>query len=475
MDGFKKIGVIFTLAMFISGVLSPNLTSGITIKEEEELAREYMKILTAHLDIVDDPVINDYISTLGKKLLANFPQQPFSYHFYVVREDVYNAFATPAGHIFIYSGLIAAMDDEAELAGILTHEISHVFCRHISEKIDRSKKLNMATMAGVAAGILLGVAGAGQAATALTVGSMAAGQSAMLAYSRADEVQADQVGLVYLTKAGYDGRGLQVALNKIRSKQWFGTETVPSYLMTHPAVEDRLAYIDTFLEKNQRESKPVAKKEESRDFQIVHARIVALYTDQNLALRRFKSAVEKNPDSVIDRYGYGLALARAGNMPDAVNVLKKALELDAFSPEILTALGRVYFLAGRYPEAKNTLESALSISSGNPESLYYMGRAQLELGDPAQAETAFEALLKRGLANKQVYYFLGKAYGAQGKLADAHYTLGIYYLNKRELRNARIQFALALKNTEDPDRRKELEDRLAKIDEALKAVETKKG
>ncbi len=474
MAVLKKIGVIFTLTMFISGVLSPNLSSGITIKEEEELAREYMKFLTANLDIVDDPVINDYINRLGKKLVADFPQQPFSYHFYVVKEDVYNAFATPAGHIFIYSGLIAAMDDEAELAGILAHEISHVFCRHISQKIDRSKKVNMATLAGVAAGILLGVAGAGQAASALTVGSMAAGQSAMLAYSRADEVQADQIGLVYLTKAGYDGRGLQVALNKIRSKQWFGSETVPSYLMTHPAVEDRLAYIDTFLERNQRESKAVARKE-SRDFKIAHARIVALYTDESLALRKFKSAVEKNPDNVIDRYGYGLTLARAGNLQDAVTVLKRALELDAFSPEILTALGRVYFLAGRYPEAKNTLESALSISSDNPEGLYYIGRTQLELGYPAQAETAFEALLNRGLANKQVYYFLGKAYGAQGKLADAHYTLGIYYLKKRELRNARIQFALALKKTEDPDRRKELEDRLAKIDEALKTIKTNKG
>ena len=102
-----------------------------------------------------------------------------------------------------------------------------------------------------AAGIFLGAAGAGDVGSAVIMGSMAAGQSAMLAYSREDELQADQMGLVYLYDAGYGGEGLLNSLKTIRSKQWFGTEQVPNYLMTHPASEDRMANIDVWLEGNQ--------------------------------------------------------------------------------------------------------------------------------------------------------------------------------------------------------------------------------
>ena len=111
------------------------------------------------------------MNKIGNRILSVLPQQPFNYHFYVIKEDVYNAFATPAGHIFVYTGLLDAMDEEEELAGILGHEIAHVYCRHISQKIERSKKIGIATLAGIAAGILLGVGGAGEAANAVTMGS----------------------------------------------------------------------------------------------------------------------------------------------------------------------------------------------------------------------------------------------------------------------------------------------------------------
>ena len=460
------------LVVFISGVLSPGLSSGITIKEEEELSRQFLGAILANFPIIDDPIVVRYINRIGKEILASFPQQPFKYHFYVIKDDAFNAFATPAGHIFIHSGLMAAMDDEEELAGIIGHEISHVYCRHISQKIERSKKLNIATMAGLAAGILAGVAGAGEAAGALTMGTMAAGQTAALAYSREDEVQADQIGLQYTEKAGYDGKGLLVALNRIRSKQWYGADMIPKYLMTHPAVEDRLAYIDTYLDKNKQKNITPAEHD-PREFHIARMRVLALYTDENIALRELKTAVADNPDDIFSRYGYGMVLARAGNLSEAAAILKRALEINAFNPEILTALGQVYFLKGDYPQAQSTFKSALSISPHNPETLFYFGRTQLELDNPAQAEAAFKQLTKNPPVNKQVYYFLGKAYGRQGKMVDAHYTLGIYYMKKRELRNARVQFAQALKKTNDPDERKELEERLAKIDTILK--KQKKG
>ncbi|MFZ0134742.1 MAG: M48 family metallopeptidase, partial [Desulfobacterales bacterium] len=196
----KWMAGLMALAV-VASLFGPPPAAGITIKEEEELGREFLTYLNLQMEIIDDPLIVAYVNSIGKKILAKVPPQPFPYHFYVVDQQIYNAFATPAGHVFIYSGLMAAMDNEDELAGILAHEISHVTARHISQKIERSKLISIATLAGVAAGMLLGAAGGGQAAGALTMGSMAAGQSASLAFSRENEVQADQIGMGYLTDA----------------------------------------------------------------------------------------------------------------------------------------------------------------------------------------------------------------------------------------------------------------------------------
>jgi predicted Zn-dependent protease len=329
--------------------------------------------------------------------------------------------------------------------------------------------INMATLAGVAAGLLIGAAGGGQAASALTMGSMAAGQSAALAFSREDEIQADQVGLVYLEEAGYTGEGLIAVLNKIRSKQWYGAGQVPSYLMTHPAVEDRLAYIDSFLARNAEKGKNPSRLN-SEDFTLVRARIIALYTDEKIALKKYEAAVRSNPEDAMSNYGYGLVLARMGKREEAIAALKKALSIEAFNSAILSALGRVYFMDRKYQDALSTLQSALSLTPGEPEALFFLGRTQMELGRPAEAQTAFETLQKQGVVTKQVYYFLGKSYGEQGKLAEAYYSLGLYYYLKRDYGNARVQFTQALEKAQDSEKRRDIEERLKEIKDIQAAL-----
>jgi len=162
-------------------------------------------------------------------------------------------------------------------------------------------------------------------------------------------------------------------------------------------------------------------------------------------------------------YGYGIVLARIGNRKDAAVYIKKALEREAFNPEFLVALGRVYFLDGQYQKALTILESAVSIAPDDPEGLFYVGRTQMELGRFKDAESTLITLTKKHSDYKPGFYFLGNTYGKQGKLADAHYTLGLYYTKKREHRNAVVQFEKALENTTDPYRREEIENLLKKV------------
>jgi predicted Zn-dependent protease len=219
------------------------------------------------------------------------------------------------------------MDNEEELAGILGHEIAHVACRHISDRIERSEKISMATLAGIAAGILLGVGGVGSVANAVTFGSIAAGQSASLAYSREDERQADQAGLLYLEQAGYSGRGLLKMLNKIRNKQWFGSEQIPTYLKTHPGTEDRMAYIDTWLANNQNTHQSISDAPSykiSHGFQKAHMRLITLYGEEKALVNAFEKQLEANPSDPMANYGYGLLLQRTGNRREAASYFKKS-------------------------------------------------------------------------------------------------------------------------------------------------------
>jgi predicted Zn-dependent protease len=454
------------LLILVNALLSPN-AMGITIKEEEELSKEVLKVLENRFEIIRDPLITEYVNTVGKNILATIPDLPFTYHFYVIRQHVYNAFATPAGHIFINSGLLEALENEEELAGILAHEIAHVVCRHISQNIDRSPKIGLATLAGIAAGIFIGAGGAAAVGNAVAIGSMAAGQSVSLAFSREDELQADQLALDFLFRSGYSAEGLLSALKKIRSKQWFGTDQIPDYLMTHPASEERMAFIDSWIQSH--EIPPHLKRSsQEEDFDLVKATLRGKYGDEQTELSAYESQIQASPEDPLANYGFALVLARIGNRNDAVDHMKKALEKKALNPYMLKELGRIYFLDGQYEKARNTLESSVSLMPSDSEGLFYLARAQMELGQLDKAVDTFRILLQKDPKDKQVYLFLGNIYGQQEKLGDAHYYLGIYHKMNNHWKTAAVHLNKALQYITDPKKKEEIEEILKSVQKELK-------
>ncbi|UCD82417.1 MAG: M48 family metalloprotease [Desulfobacterales bacterium] len=462
MKIFKKSIAMGIIVAFALGSLIPAAVFSITVKEEEELSAQMLTAIYKHFEIVDDPAIVAYVNDIGKRILATLPEQPFRYQFHVIKEDVYNAFATPAGHIFVYTGLMDAMEEEEELAGILGHEIAHVYCRHISQKIERQKKMGWATLAGMAAGILLGVGGAGEAAQAVTMGAPAAAQSAELAYSRDDEMQADQFGLKFITGAGYSADGLLKILKKIRAKTWFGSDQVPTYLMTHPAVEDRIAFISSWLESYDAAHKPIPLVNQD-EFKRVHTRIETEYSDEQVVLSRLEADAARNPGNPMAHYRYGLILARVGKRQEAVEQIRMALTKRAFDPYILRDLGWIYYLDGQFPQALKTLDSACGMIPKDPECIYYLGRTHLELGNLTEATDSFLKLTRQYPQFTTAFYYLGQSLGKQQNLGDAHYYLGVYYLRKRDYKNAAVQLKQALKHDQDAEKRKQIEEWLAQL------------
>jgi predicted Zn-dependent protease len=436
----------------------------LTTKEEEELGKKLMVYVKKHLVLIEDPSIVDYVNRVGQRIVAQLPSTPFDFHFYVIKEDVYNAFAAPAGHVFINSGLLAAMDSEEELAGILGHEIAHVLCRHISKQIERSKKIGLATLAGVLAGVFLG--GSSTAAGAITSGSIAAGQSLSLKYSRENETEADQVGIKYLNKAGYGSSGLLKMLQKIRAKRWFGPEDVPSYVSTHPAIEARMAYLDTWIETHPEATK-VARSEDPSAFLKVHTKLIALYGDAGVAHATFDSQLMKNPEDALAYYGKGLVLDRDGRKEEAIENIERALQLRPLDLDIVRDLGKIYFNMGNYASALKALKGALAFSPKDLEGWFFLGRTQMEMGDLQGALDSFNTLVKMAPDYLPGIYYLGETYGKLGNLGEAHYHLGIYYKERGQFRNAMFHLNRALNLLpKDSEKRLAIEKALKELSEA---------
>ncbi len=452
---FRPMPRLLALALAAS-LLVPPPAAGITFGEEEELSQEILRYIFRRMPVVDDPYITAYVDEVGRSLLAGLPDPPFRYRFYVIQQDTFNAFATPAGHVFLYSGLIAAMEGEEELAGILGHEIAHVYCRHISQKIDLAKKVGWAQLAGMAAGMLLGVAaGSGAAATATMMGSAAAGATIQLAFSRENEAQADHFGLQFLKEAGYGAEGLLRILRKIRARQAFGKGQVPTYMLTHPAIEDRIGMIANWIEQHpeagrqRREGDPAA-------WERFLTRILTETTDPSTELVRQEEILGREPENRIARHRRALLLLKGNRPAEAASELQRLLTRDAFNPWLLRDLGRAYFQAGRLEEAAALFETVRRRLPGDPDTLLFLGRTRLETGRLDEAVALFQELAGAAPEFREGLYFLGQALGREGRLAEAHHTLGVYHYKSRDFKTAAIQFRNGLRHAVESDLRERL-------------------
>ena len=446
--------------------LIPQGAFSITVSEEEKLSRAILRYIYRNYEIIDDPVIVEYVNGVGNRIVAGLEDPLFNYRFHVINIDAYNAFAIPAGYIFINSGLVAAMDNEEELAGILAHEIAHVNARHISQKIERSKRLGWAAMAGMAAGVLIGAAGGAEAGQAVSQGSQAASHAAELSYSRDNEIQADQLGLIYLSDAGYGGEGLLKILKKMRSKQWFDTEQIPTYMRTHPAIDERITYLDGQIAAAPKTAK-AGPQRPSDDFARAHTYLITRYGDENLVLRYLETAVKKNPQDPMAHYRYGLILARVGRRDEAIAHLRTAMERRAFDPYILRDIGRVYYLDGQYQQSLKMLKTAYNMIPDDADCGLYLGQTYMDMGLYEESSPVLQQVVNKHPRYTKAYLILGQSLGKQGNLGDAHYYLAIYHSRRGDYKTAVVQYRRALKYVTDPGRRAKIEERLKKFEEAF--------
>jgi len=205
-----------------------------SVRKEQDLAAQFEREVAREYRFIRDPVVNLYVTRIGEQILRPLGPQPFEYSFQVVDDEEVNAFAGPAGHIYIHSGTILRARNVAELAGVIAHEIGHVAKRHLAQNYEKQQAASVGRqVAVIGAGILGGNAAAGAANLATGFGLAAV----LNTFSREAEEEADAFAVDALPKAGYDPNGLPTFFETMAADRGAGA---PAFLSSHPAPADRL-------------------------------------------------------------------------------------------------------------------------------------------------------------------------------------------------------------------------------------------
>lgn len=205
--------------------------NALTLEEEIEMGETYAKQVEEEQQILNNPGVQDYVREIGERLAAQVDRTDVNYTFKVIdAPDTINAFALPGGFMYIYTGLMLQCENEAELAGVMGHEIAHVAAYHHGRSMTARS-----TLSGLME-VLVGGSGSPIAEGAASVGAALAG----LKFSRNHEREADCLGMTYLVRAGYNPMAMVEFYDRVFNKAQQDVPEWTTILSTHPISKNRV-------------------------------------------------------------------------------------------------------------------------------------------------------------------------------------------------------------------------------------------
>ncbi|MBO9716549.1 MAG: M48 family metallopeptidase [Pseudoxanthomonas sp.] len=372
--------------------------------------------------LLEDPLLEDWLQTMGNRLGANSdrPEQPYT--FFMLSDRQINAFATLGGYVGVNAGLILTAQREDEVAAVLSHEIAHVTQQHVLRGVERAQRDQIPILLGMLAAIVAaqaaGGSSSGDASQAAVASAMALMQQNQIDYTRSNESEADRLGIRTLSRSGYDVDAMADFFERM-SFAMRGNEggyTVPDYLRTHPVNTTRISEAKQRAEQIKRGSvtavtsvpgggERIERLDPSKvqappsastnpllpagfrldpfdpsseppgsQFGWAQERLRALTASTpDTAVREYESLRRTNPKGLTDAQEYGLALARLGRQPAAAaTALAKLLDDHPDNLWVALALAEAESLSGHPAQANHRFDELLQRMPGNrPVALTY--------------------------------------------------------------------------------------------------------
>jgi beta-barrel assembly-enhancing protease len=359
-----------------SGLPIPGLGGGeLGVDKEREITDEVSRQIRKGAPFVTDPVLLAYVNELGQELVRATEPQPFLYRFSIIQDDALNAFTIGGGYIYLNSGVIAQAGSVSELSGVLAHEIAHVRNRHIAKRAEGQGITTLATLAAAAAV----AAGADPALMAVSESLNVALQ---LRNSREAESEADREGIAYMIRAGYQPEGMARFFERISAASpESGSRLVPSYLFTHPAIEERTRAARSLMGRMER---PPGLRVDDARLAEMQDRLAMLLTPMagGSGLQARTAFDPARTDAILAR---ATAALEAKNYAEAEALLAEAAEIEPADPRVALARADVAEAREDLPGALRFLRRAFAIDPSVPLVQLRLGDVLRRLGNRGEA------------------------------------------------------------------------------------------
>lgn len=427
---------------FIAGLLllSSVATAQATPFSDQEAGQEFFKMVQQQLPLVSDPIINDYIQTLGYRLVSysNDPTHPF--HFFVIQQEVVNAFAGPGGYVGVFGGLIEVTQTESELASVMAHEISHVTQDHLQRGADKTKNLTLPALAAMVAAIATG----NGAIAAGSITSIAAGGiQYQINNTRTFEEEADSMGIQVLARAGYNPYAMANFFKRLLEESRYDS-TPPPMLLDHPVTQERIALAEE-------RAKSLATKKDypsSALYFLAKARVAYfLASDAKQFLTQAAEGYKQHPQEAYQQYRLALAYFKKRQYEAADTLLKHLMKADVEQVVYPYTLAQAAFLQKKYSLAMQYIKTAYEMDSDYYPSVILYGLILLRDHQAKEAVTLLEQYQVAFSDSTDFWTLLSKSYADNHNLIYAYLARSKAYLALNDPRNALVQVTIAEQQT----------------------------
>jgi predicted Zn-dependent protease len=367
------------------------------VSEEEEIQvdKQYSPLqFSSDYGTVRDKALREYVSDVGKDISSRTHRPKMPYSFWVVNATYVNAYAFPGGSIACTRGILLDLDNEAQLAALLGHELGHVNARHTAQQMSKGS-ITQVFVGGLS--VLAGVAGGGLGQVAAQLGTIGAG-ALLASYSRDNEREADALGMEYMVKAGYDPKGMVGLMDMLRSLNKNKPSAIELMFSTHPMSDERYAT----AVKRVKEDYPKAAS-----LPVYRER----YMDNTERLRAQKDAIEEMQK--------GEQLMANKKFTEAERHFKKALNEAPEDYAGLVMMATCQLVQKDYREGLRYAEEAQSVYPREAQAHHLSGFAKIQTKDYEGAYEEFSTCEKLLPANPNSIFFKGYALEGMRKREEA--------------------------------------------------------
>jgi predicted Zn-dependent protease len=419
-------------------------TAAVSLEEEYRAGLGWFAGIRQSGQIIEDPEVSDYIQQIGHSLSSRAEEGQHQFYYFVLKEPVINAFAMPGGFIAINSGLILATNNENELAGVMAHETAHVTQRHIVRGLIDQSHAGLMSTAAMLAAILLG-ATAGRGSPDAMEGAILATQSAAIQhqinYTRANEFEADRIGIGTMASAGYDPLGMASFFQTLdRNSPDPSRVKAVEFLIDHPLSAERVAEA-----RNRAEQIGRIRHTDSLSYTLMRERLRSL-TGNPQGARDYYISLVKNGGgkSIEERYGKAVADLATRNPAVAIPELQALVNEFPKVNQFYGALGQAYLANNQLKESQAVLDKAQGLFPRNAPITIRLAETLMHAGDNRRAHLILDDLFNVVEPTPDQTRLIAKAANAAGDVADSYYYMSYFYLMSGDLKMAANQLELGL-------------------------------